>query len=147
MTRRVAALTCCLALVQSTALAADGVVSNRPAPPTQSIADVISKPSPIREASLKTDPSKTLRGDVRRNPRLLQDTYRDDRPWIERHPVWTGAMVGFGAGFALTYVATHDDRDEFIKVMSPGAAGIFWGGISAGVGALAGWAIGRNDDE
>jgi hypothetical protein len=147
MTSRIAVWTCGLWLVQSAALAADGIAANRPGPPRPSLADVISRPSPIREASLTTTPAKTLRLETGTTFRLVQDTYRDDRSWIERHPVWTGAIVGFGAGFGLTYLATHDDRDEFIKVMSPGAAGLFWGGVSAGVGALAGWGIGRNHDE
>lgn len=31
--------------------------------------------------------------------------------------------------------------------MSPGAGALFWGGVTAGVGALAGWGIGRNRDK
>ena len=63
---------------------------------------------------------------------------------MERHPVWAGALVGFGAGVALTYAG--DDDEEFLKVISTGGAALVWGGVSAGVGALAGWGIGRNRD-
>ncbi len=144
MIRRLAALTCCVALVvPHAALAADDALEAQKRL-TASATSTTSQAGPIRRASLNA--GARLAVEATRNRHAAQSE-RDDRPWIERHPVWTGAMVGFGAGFALTYVATHDDRDEFIKVMSPGAAGIFWGGVSAGVGALAGWAIGRNDDE
>ena len=142
MTRRIAAVTCCLLLFQSTAFAADGSVPNGALP---AIADALSKPRPIRDASLST--ATAVRAEVKGSPRLGQDGYPDDRSWVERHPVWTGAMAGFGAGFGMTYLTTHDDRDEFIQIMSPGAAGLFWGGVCAGVGALTGWAIGRNHDE
>jgi hypothetical protein len=85
-----------------------------------------------------------VNGDTGWARRPMQDVGGDDRPWVERHPVWTGAIAGFGAGFLLTYAVTNDDDDELIKVISPGAAALFWGGVSAGVGALTGWAIGRN---
>jgi hypothetical protein len=66
---------------------------------------------------------------------------------MERHPVWAGALVGFGAGVALTYAVAGDDDEEFLKVISTGGAALVWGGVSAGVGALAGWGIGRNRDD
>ena len=128
MIRRMAALTCCvMVLVPHTALAADDPLAG-----------------PLRRASLNAGAQLAVEA---ARSRHASQSDRDDRSWVERHPVWTGAMVGFGAGFGLTYLATHDDRDEFIKVMSPGAAGIFWGGVCAGVGALAGWGIGRSQDE
>jgi hypothetical protein len=144
MIRRLAALTCCVAVVvPHAALAADDPLATQK-PLTASATSTTSQAGPLRRASLNAGTRLAVEA---ARPRHATQSDRDDRPWIERHPVWTGAMVGFGAGFALTYVATHDDRDEFIKVMSPGAAGIFWGGVCAGVGALAGWGIGRSHDE
>lgn len=35
---------------------------------------------------------------------------------MERHPVWTGALVGFGAGVLLTYAVTHDNGKVLIGV-------------------------------
>jgi len=66
---------------------------------------------------------------------------------MERHPVWTGAMVGFGAGFLVVYASTYNDRPEFIQIMTPASGATIWGGFSAGVGALVGWGIGRNRDD
>jgi hypothetical protein len=144
MIRRTAALTCCvMVLVPHTALAADEPLATQ-RPRTASSTSSTSQTGPLRRASLNAGARLAVEAAPNRH---ATQSDRDDRPWVERHPVWTGAMVGFGAGFGLTHLATHDDRDEFIKVMSPGAAGIFWGGVCAGVGALAGWAIGRNDDE
>ena len=144
MIRRIAALTCCAALVvPHAALAADDPLAPQKAP-IASATSPTSQAGPIRTASQNA--GARLAVEAARNHHPAQRD-RDDRSWVERHPVWTGTMVGFGAGFGLTYLATHDDRDEFIKVMSPGEAGIFWGGVCAGVGALAGWAIGRNQDE
>ncbi|MCA1649145.1 MAG: hypothetical protein LC753_02345 [Acidobacteria bacterium] len=57
------------------------------------------------------------------------------------------ALVGFGAVFLISYAVTHDDDDEFITVISPAAGATVWGTIGAGVGALAGWGIGRNRDD
>jgi hypothetical protein len=144
MIGRMAALTCCVALiVPHTALAANDPPSTQ-RPVTASATSTTSQAGPIRSASLNAGTRLAVEASPNRH---AAQSDRDDRSWVERHPVWTGAMVGFGAGFALTYVATHDDRDEFIQVMSPGAAGIVWGGVCAGVGALAGWAIGRSHDE
>jgi hypothetical protein len=143
MIRRIAAFTCCVALVvPHTALAADDPLET-PRPLTAPATSTTSQDGPIRRASINA--GTRLAVEAARTRHAQGD--RDDRPWVERHPVWTGAMVGFGVGFGMTYLATHDDRDEFIQIMSPGAAGLFWGGVCAGVGALAGWAIGRSDDE
>ena len=66
---------------------------------------------------------------------------------MERHSVWTGALVGFGTGVLITYAAARNQDDELLQVISPGAAATFWGGVSAGIGALVGWGIGCNRDE
>ena len=147
MIKRIAALSCCLSLaLGSVVTAEDRVMATRPASLT--LADTAAAPQegPIRKASLSKITPTILSGEVRWAVRPLQDAGSDKGPWIERHPVWTGAMVGFGAGVLLTYAVTHDNDDELITVMSPHAAALFWGGVSAGVGALAGWGLGRNRD-
>jgi hypothetical protein len=87
-----------LTLVQSTAVAADGVAVKLTSP--SSVADTIAKRSPLRDASLNADAGKMRRGTAAERARA-QVAYVDDRPWVERHPAWTGAIVGFGAGFGL----------------------------------------------
>ena len=67
---------------------------------------------------------------------------RDQRSWIERHPVWTGVIGGYAAGFGLTYLTTDEGG-----IPGQGAAALFWGGVGAGIGALLGWAISRNQDD
>jgi hypothetical protein len=64
---------------------------------------------------------------------------------MERHPVWAGTLIGFGAGFALTYAlgATEKkDPNAIFKGMDPFGPALVFGGI----GALAGWGIGRDRD-
>jgi hypothetical protein len=70
-----------------------------------------------------------------------QTSNRDDRPWVQRHPVWTGALIGFGAGFGLTFLASDNN-----SIVGPTGPALVWGGLGAGIGALAGWGISRNDD-
>ena len=139
----IAALSCCLSFVQFSGDPAESaakqltpiaVAVDNAAPPT----------GQIRTASLNIETLKALRTE---SGWANQDANRNDRSWMERHPVWTGAMIGFGAGFLMVYAATHDDDDELIKIMSPAAGGVIWGSVSAGVGALVGWGIGRNRDD
>jgi len=147
MTKRIAALLCCLSLGQGSIVAAQDIMTHRPAPLTLAVVNAAPQAGPIRRASLSKVTHTRLSGEARWAVRPLQDAGGDKGPWIERHPVWAGALIGFGAGFLLTYAVTHDDDDEFITVMSPGAGALFWGSVSAGVGALAGWGIGRNRDD
>ena len=145
MTRRITTLSCCLVVAHASIAAADDTSTKRPAPPTVSVVNTAPQFGAIRTASLNRDAMLTFVSEAKATTRPLQDTEADDRSWVERHPVWTGAMVGFGVGFGVTYIATHDsDEGELLKIMSPSAAGMFWGGVCAGVGALAGWSIGRN---
>ena len=145
MTRRITTLSCCLVLAHVAIAAADDSVTNRPASPTVSVVNTAPQFGAIRKASLDRDAMLTFVSETKAATRPLQDTEDEERSWVERHPVWTGAMVGFGVGFGVTYLATHDsDEGELLKIMSPSAAGVFWGGVCAGVGALAGWSIGRN---
>ena len=67
---------------------------------------------------------------------------QDDRSWVERHPVWTGAIAGFATGFSLTYLVTDEGG-----IPGPGGPALVWGGVGAGIGALAGWGVGRNRDD
>lgn len=54
------------------------------------------------------------------------------RNWVQRHPVWTGAIVGFGAGFLIGYLPGDDAVfDDF----TAGFNGHVVGGIGAGAGA------------
>lgn len=145
MTRRITLLSCCLVVVHVSVAAADDNITKRPTSLTLANINAASQSGPVRQASLDRDAMMTFIAETKSATRPSQDTEADDRSWVERHPVWTGALVGFGVGFGVTYLATHDsDEGELLKVMSPSAAGIFWGGVCAGVGALAGWGIGRN---
>ena len=94
---------------------------------------------PLLKASLKPNIPVPARAEARQ---AAPAGKQDDRSWVERHPVWTGAIAGFAAGFALTYIATDEGG-------IPGTAGpaLVYGGIGAGIGALAGWGIGRNRDD
>ncbi len=147
MTKRLAALSCCVSLVQGSVVAAQDIAEKRPALIAPTAVDASPQDGPLRRASLSKDSHIVFRTETRGVVRPIQEDCSDRRSWMERHPVWTGALVGFGACFLLTYAATHDDDDDFITVVSPGAGATFWGGVSAGVGALAGWGIGRNRDD
>lgn len=148
MMKRIAALSCCLALVQGSVVAAKDEMKTPPAPVTASDVNAAPQVGPLRRASLSKDTQTMLRVDTRWAARPIQTSSSDDEgPWMERHPVWTGAMVGFGAGFLITYAATQDSGRELFTVISTGAAATIWGGVTAGVGALIGWGVGRNRDE
>ena len=103
------------------------------------------KPAPVRQdgpllkASLKPNLPPPSHAEARQTS---QPAKHDDRPWVERHPVWTGAIAGFATGFALTFLVTDEGG-----IPGPGGPALVWGGVAAGVGALAGWGIGRNRDD
>lgn len=147
MRRRIAAVTCCLSLVHVSIAAADDTTSSRSGPLTLAVVNAAPQSGPIRNSSSTSEIVTRYLGEPSAAA-SLQERDAEAGSWLERHPVWTGAIVGFSAGFLLTYAATHDsDKGELLKVMSPGAGAMFWGGVTAGVGALAGWAIGRNRDD
>ena len=131
MKDRIAAF-CCLLVLQSSVVSA-GPSSNM---------------GPLRRASLDKT-TLTMRSDSRATDRQDQagpDLAPDTRSWSERHPVWTGALVGFSAGFLLTYAvaASDDHHNELLTPVDAGGPALVWGGLGAGIGALAGWGIGRS---
>ena len=65
----------------------------------------------------------------------------DPRGWVERHPVWSGAIGGAGIG-ALWGVASCSGS---CFPIGRGGAAVFGAGWGAGIGALVGWAIGAAD--
>ena len=147
MIKRIAALSCGLSLLQCSVFAADEAMKARPAAITAAVLTAAPQARPLRRASLSKETQTILRAETRWAARPIQNDGSDRGSWMERHPVWTGAMVGFGAGFLITYASTYNDRPEFIQIMSPVDGATIWGGLSAGVGALVGWGIGRNRDD
>jgi hypothetical protein len=143
MFKRIAAIWCCLSLVPASVLVADDSKANGPVASAATSHD-----GPIRRASLSKDPQTLLNDDVRWSVRPIQDQDPDDRSWVERHPVWTGAMLGFGVGVGFVYLTAHrDENPEFINPDFTGAGALLWGSVAAGIGALVGWGIGRNSDD
>ena len=69
-----------------------------------------------------------------------QQSAEEDKPWIERHPVWFGLIAGAGAGAAW---GAFTCRDGCFLVGGPGGAAIIGSWFGAGPGALIGWAAGR----
>jgi hypothetical protein len=142
MPKRIAALVCCLTVVSSSLVTAQTVVNER-----RTIFDrraaTDAYDGPLRRASL-TQPPAALRADAVSARSKASDPQGS---WMERHPVIAGALVGFGIGVGFTYLAAGDDREEVFTPISTGAAALFWGGVSAGVGALAGWGVGRNREK
>jgi hypothetical protein len=55
--------------------------------------------------------------------------------WRQRHPIAFGSLVGFGVGFGSIVVLCAVSGTSDINL---GMAGLFYGGIGAGVGALIG---------
>jgi hypothetical protein len=145
--RRIAIL-CCVSLIQACLASAEE--------PTRSISRVtassaraMSPSGPLRKASLRRDPETVFLSETRRSSRA---TARDDQQtgnWMERHPVWTGALIGFGIGVSLTYAAGASEKKDpnaIFKGMDPSGPALVFGGVAAGIGALAGWGIGRDRD-
>jgi hypothetical protein len=147
MTRFVASLVCCVLLTESSVVAVEDLVEGSRARIAAQVTNSVAADGPLRRASLAgvqlTESPEKARWAVG----VARQNEQTKKGWMERHPVIAGALIGFGAGFAITYAVTGNDDDEFIKIMSPGAAGLFWGGVTAGFGALAGWGISRNRDD
>src|SRR5262245_36269931 len=59
----------------------------------------------------------------------------EEKSWRQRHPIGFGSLVGFGVGFGfiLVIAASSGDCDCNVPL-----AGLFYGGIGAGIGAIIG---------
>jgi hypothetical protein len=141
MAKRIAALVCSLSIIHGSVCSAQGLVEGD-ASNARAVSTVDRHDGPLLRASLARTPWLTPR--ATRTVGVPLDDVRARRPWMERHPVLTGTLVGFGIGFGLTYAIAQDDRDEWLTPVSTGSAALFWGGVSAGFGALAGWGFGRD---
>jgi len=146
MKHRIAIMCCCLMVIQSSIVSAADTGSTAQAGATRERSNI----GPLRRASLTkaasaipSEPASNRGQD--QNPAAAAPA-PDTRSWAERHPVWTGAMIGFSAGFLLTYAvaASDDHHNELLHPVGPGGPALVWGGVAAGVGALAGWGIGRS---
>src|SRR5437773_7162547 len=130
MKERIAAL-CCVMLVQSSVVTAGEVTTTTSAskPPA---AQRATQGGPLLRASLSRENAKRFllkpRWDSGQQP---APDDQDTRPWMERHPVWTGAMVGFAAGFLLTYAAAagENHHDEVFTPIGPGGPALVFGGV------------------
>ena len=60
---------------------------------------------------------------------------KEHESWRQRHPVAFGSLVGFGVGFgSIVLIGTVGNADDTNLAL----AGLFYGGIGAGIGALIG---------
>lgn len=131
MRKSISIVCCLLTLFQASLLAAD--------------------PGPLLKASLAKEPQKHFRADAASSSRrpATDDDTQDTGSWMERHPVWTGAIIGFSAGFLLTYAvaASEDHSRQLLTPVDATGPALIWGGTAAGIGALAGWGIGRGREK
>jgi len=146
MKKQIATFCCLMVIHSSVVIAAE--TGNAAPQPSVTVTAHRSNTGPLRRASL--DKTTWLRADARQDAQQDQTAAAapDTRSWMERHPVWTGTMVGFAAGFVITYASTGDDgKRAFIDLSGMrGQASLVFGGVSAGIGALMGWGIGRSND-
>ena len=94
------------------------------------------------EAPYMKDSSFSVSAATRAFPQ--QQNQPKKRSWIGRHPVLLGTAAGFGAGFAYGY-KTGDPAARNCPGcdnLTPEAKGALFGGIGAGVGAVAGFIVG-----
>ena len=147
MAKRIAAMVCGLSIIHGSVCSAQSPApGDGPNARAVPVIDTIDKyDGPLRRAASIRAPFSTPRAS--RATGKMWDDAGAKRLWIERHPVLTGAFVGFGIGVGLTYASAQDDRKELFTPISTGGAALVWGGVSAGVGALAGWGIGRARDK
>lgn len=136
MARWIVALVCCLALTETCLAAAAQDRREREGLATSVIASAPAGPL-VRSALLKASQTP-LRAEAALT--MTQSHNSQEGNWIQRHPVMSGTLIGFGAGFGLAYAAAKDDQ---------ATRALLYGGASAGVGALIGWGVerSRNDNE
>jgi hypothetical protein len=138
MARRIAAFACIASLVSASLCSAQSVTEKDARPALPKVVDKYD--GPLRRASLS--------GARMPVPAPVRSKSADDRPsgsWMERHPALSGALLGFGLAFGLTYAVTAgDDDNALLSPVDSGGPALVYGGIGAGLGALAGWGISRN---
>ena len=139
--KRLIAAVCCAMLVQGSVLTA----ADPPAVAVSNLPAAVLKDGPLLRASRSKTTPQRLAADARWNAQQPVANDPDTRSWMERHPVWTGAIAGFAAGFAITYLATGGGENDSNEMRIE--ASLVFGGVSAGIGALAGWGIGRSHDD
>jgi len=91
---------------------------------------------------------QTLRDEIRiasRDGSLQTDAQQpvpEKKSWPKRHPVWTGLMLGAGAGAVWGAASCNYGNNNCWPVGPVGGAiaGSYWG---AGVGALIGFVVGQ----
>ncbi len=67
-----------------------------------------------------------------------QQTTDESKPWVERHPVWSGLIAGAGVGAVWGASSCRKGC-----LYGPGGAAMIGSWFGAGPGALIGWAVGR----
>lgn len=88
---------------------------------------------------------ETLREAVRiasRDARVqtaAQQAPPENKPWMERHPVWFGLLVGAGVGAAWGAASCSDGCFP----IGAGGAAMVGSWYGAGAGGLIGWGVGR----
>jgi hypothetical protein len=60
---------------------------------------------------------------------------QEEKSWRQRHPVGFGSLLGFGIGFSFILVMAAGSGSTDYNVP---LAGLFYGGIGAGIGAVIG---------
>jgi hypothetical protein len=138
MARWIVALVCCLALTESTLYGAQH--QEMSAIPADAVEVTAQRPL-LRSALLQASQAP-LRSEA---SSLVQASGGDERNWIQRHPVLTGALMGFGAGFTLAFAAA--ENNQHTTSMSPAASALLYGSASGAVGALIGWGVERSRDD
>ena len=108
-------------------------------PPSTRVPRLATTPTPLRDAIVRDARVNRMTSAPAAARSASRQVHNSDN-WIERHPALFGSIVGFFGGF-LTGFLPGDDAvfDDF----DAGFNGFVLGGVGAGVGAIAGWAIGR----
>ena len=119
MRKLIAALIACLMASSTVVFAADGVAS-----PIVVVADEAVENS-VQPPRFDVQPA-------------VQAPPEESKHWMERHPVWSGLIVGAGTGYAVGALSCR----KGCFPIGPGAAGMLGSWFSAGFGALIGWGVG-----
>ncbi len=73
------------------------------------------------------------------NPDAQTNRDEEKEGWVKRHPIVSGILIGFGIGAGVGQIYSGD--------FSVWGKAVFFGGIGAGVGALAGAAAKLKDKD